>query len=88
MYERNGDAKVLQNTTYITCKTYIGYGTEDIIEYNMMKYDVQYKYVVFTDRANVIDMKPVPKILKLAQINGLMERNHQGQWVISTSILP
>ena len=44
---------MLQNTTYKPCKTHIGYGTEDRIEYNMMKDDAQYKHIVFTDRENV-----------------------------------
>ena len=87
-YERNGDAKVVQNTTYTTCKTHIGYGTEDQAEYNRMHNDARYKHIIFTDRQNIPDMKPVPETMKIAQISGLKERNAQGQWVISTSFLP
>ena len=87
-YEINGDAKVLQNTTYTTSKIHIGYGTEDQAEYNRMKEDAQYKHVVFTDRSNVPDTKPLPGTMKFAQIHGLKERNLEGQWAVFSSILP
>lgn len=38
-YKRNGDSKVVQNTTYTTSKIHIGYGTEDQVEYTRMKQD-------------------------------------------------
>ena len=70
---RNGDAKVLQNTTYTTCKTHIEYGTEDQTEYNQMHHDAQCKHVVFNDRQNVSDMKTVPDSINIAPIIGLKE---------------
>ena len=87
-YEINGDAKVLQNIIYTTSKTHIGYGTEDQAEYKRMKEDSQYKYVVFTDRNNVPDVKPLTGTMKFAQIHGMKERNLEGQWAVSASILP
>ena len=53
-----------------------------------MHNDARYKHIIFTDRQNIPDMKPVPETMKIAQISGLKERNAQGQWVISTSFLP
>ena len=53
-----------------------------------MKEGAQYKHVVFTDRNNVPDIKPLTGTMKFAQIHGLKEINIEGWWVVSASILP
>ena len=58
-YERTGNAKVVKNTTFTTIKTHIGYGTEHTQEYASMINTGQYKHVIFTDRQDVLDIKPI-----------------------------
>ena len=69
-YERTGDAKVVKNTTFTTIKTHIGYGTEHKQEYTSMIDTGQYKHVVFTDRQDVPDMKPIQGTMLISQVNG------------------
>lgn len=87
-YERDGDAKILKHTTYITCKAHIGYGTEDKQEYNKMQAEGQYKHVIFTNEDNVPDMKPLTRTMNFAQINGQTDTIIQGTFTVTSSNLP
>ena len=35
-YEENGDPRIIKNTTFTTKETHIGFGTEDIEQYNSL----------------------------------------------------
>ena len=69
-YEHTGDAKVVKNTTFTTIKTHIGYGTEKTQEYASMINTGQYKHVIFTDRQDVPDIKPIQGTMLISQVNG------------------
>ena len=85
-YESQGDEKVLQNTTFKTCKTHIGYCTEHKAEYDELK-QAGNTHIVFTNRKMIPDMVPIKGTLLLAQISGL-RKEQNGKWCLTTSTLP
>ena len=69
-YEMNGDQRVVENTMYTTTKTHIGFGTENKQQYDKLRQYNQLDHIVFTDRENIPDMKPLENTLKLSQVQG------------------
>ena len=55
-YEALGDARVLQNTTFTTSRTFLGYATEDREEFERLVEKNPEQHIVFTDRINKTDM--------------------------------
>ena len=63
-YERQGDVRALRNSTCKTCKTFIGYATEDKQEYDILLQKIL-PHIVFTDPENIPDMSPIKNTLKI-----------------------
>ena len=74
-FEEAGDVRVLNNTTFKTKCTYIGYGTEKKEEYNNLL--PNHAHIVFTDRNPTLlkDMEPVKGTLKISQVESKRESN-------------
>ena len=87
-YEEDGDARILKNTPFTTTKTHIGFGTEDITQYNTLPSNPNYSHIVYTPRDNVPDMKPIKGTQLIAQVSGCSQPNSDGQWTIDHSLLP
>ena len=88
-YELNGDERVLQNTTYTTRHTHIGYATEDKSECDSL-IAAGFDNIIFTNRETLNpDIVPLKDTLKTSQFQGEPSPNAEtGQWTITTSILP
>lgn len=89
MYEREGNEKILQNTTFTSRNTYVGYITDDKHEFDGLR-NAQYEHVLYTDRENPEpDMKPLKDTLKLSQVQGdILENLATGKWTITSAHLP
>ena len=85
-YEKNGDARVLGNTIFKSRFTHFGFATEDIDEYNRLVGENK-KHIVFTNRENVPDMKPVPHTLQIGQVESTVDAADDNKWKFQTSFL-
>ena len=89
-YERDGDARILKNTTFTTCRTHIGYVTESKEEYDKIHAD--HEHIVHTDRiaaAKLSDVKPLKGTLSIAQVTGHKEKDSvTNKWSVTTADLP
>lgn len=87
-YERDGDAKILKNTTYTSKNTYVGYATEDKDEYDTLM-SAGHQHLLFTERAIIDpDMKRLNNTLKLSQVQGDATPNSTtGKWTVTSSFL-
>ena len=54
----------------------IGYATENKEEYNKMSEDPNNKHIIFTDRENIPDMKPIKDTLNTSQVQGQLAGNN------------
>ena len=87
-YEMNGDQRVVENTMYTTTKTYISFGTENKQQYDKLRQDNPLDHIVFTDRENIPDMKPLENTLKLSQVQGYTHQSNKSKWIITSAYLP
>ena len=88
-YKRKGDAKVVENTTLTTMRTYIGFSTERKSQYEELSVNSDYHHTVYTGRTNILDMKPVTSSLNLSQISGYLQPDPvSNYWCLSTDELP
>ena len=88
MYEKNGDPRIIKNTTFTTKETHIGFGTEDIEQYNSLSSNPKYKHIVHTPRDNVPDMDTIKGTTLIAQVSGCRNPNEDGRWTLDHSLLP
>jgi hypothetical protein len=88
-YERDGSAKVIQNTTYTSRNTYIGYAMQDKHEFEALR-NAGHEHAVFTDRENTApDMKPLKDTLKVSQVQGdIIPNPLTGKWNVTSAFLP
>ena len=84
-YEKDGDARVLENTPFTTHSAYTGYCTEDKEEYERLS--KEHNHVVFTDRENIPDMKTIVGSQKLFHVKG-SSKNTGKEMELVTSLLP
>lgn len=89
-YERERDEKILQNTTFTSRNTYVGYVTEDSREFDALQGLPEHEHTVFTERENIEpDMKPLKHTLQVSQVQGDIAPNPvTGKWKITSSFLP
>ena len=87
-YEENDDPRIIKNTTFTTKETHIGFGTEDIVEYDSLLSNPDYKHIVHTPRDNVPDMDTIKGTTLIAQVSGCQHPNDEGKWTIDHSLLP
>ena len=40
--------------------------------------NITYKHIIFTNRAEILDMKPIPQTLKISQVQGDREIGDDG----------
>lgn len=83
-YEQTYNIKVLDNSTFRTKQTYIGYGIEDRERYDALMAEGLHSNIVFTDRVNIPDMETVKDTLKISQINN----THDSQFDFETAFRP
>lgn len=62
-HEQTYNTKVLDNSTFTTKWTHIGFGTEDREKYDKLVAEGVHSNIVFMDRTNIPDMLPVPDTL-------------------------
>ena len=84
--EKSGDARVLGNTTFKSRFTHFGFVTEDIDEYKMLVGENK-KHIVFTNREDMPDVKPVPETLKIGQVESTIDASDDNKWKFRTSFL-
>ena len=87
-YEESGDPRIIKNTMFTTKETHIGFGTEDLAEYNSLSSNPDYKHIVHTPRDNVPDMDTIKGTTLIAQVSGCQHPNAEGKWTIDHSLLP
>ena len=89
-YKIDGDERVLKNTTLSTRRTFIEFGTENKIEYDALISNTEYRHVVYTNRDDIPDTKPLKSTLKIAQVSGELEPADvtNSKWTIKSSFLP
>ena len=87
-YEQAGDVRVLDNTTYKTRCTYIGYGTENKEEYNTLF--LNNSHIVFTERNLTLlkDMEAIKGTQKISQVESKRKSNQTNDYAFVTSSLP
>ena len=68
-WEKEGDEKLLDRTTYKTNRTFVGCPTETLEECNNLT-NANYQNIVCTNRSNVSDMKPIKDAQKLFYVTG------------------
>ena len=79
---------MLQNQSFVTACTYIGFATEEKNEFDEMVANDEYNHIVFTDRGQKPDMefiKGTHKILQVKSVKGSTVDNH---WLFRSSHLP
>ena len=89
--EIDGDEGVLNNTTFTTKHTFIGYVTEDRGEYEAKSNDDEYNHIVHVDRTESESSKTkrLQDTLKISQVQGHPVRNPDtGKWMVTKSDLP
>ena len=88
-YERDGDECILNNTTISTRRTLIGFGTVNKIGYAALISNTEYEHVVYTNRDDTPNMKPLKSTLKIAQVSGELEPSDvtNSKWTIKSSFL-
>ena len=87
-YERNGDAKVVENTIYTIAEAHIGFGTENKDEYDKLKEANTANCIILTNRDNIPGMKPIQNTQKLAQVQGYTHPSAEDEWKLTTDFLP
>ena len=86
-YEDTGDIRVLENTTFRTQRTFVGFGTEDKDEYEKMTIEGK-KHVVFTDHHNIKDTAQIKGTQQLFQVQGAARVRTDGDYDLHTFKLP
>ena len=88
-YEANNDIRVLQNSTYRTACTYVGFCSEDIDEYNILKNNPDNSHIVYSDRKKPIpDMHAIKGTQEISQIQSIRGSNPENNWSFITSYRP
>ena len=80
--KRMGMPEFLKKTPFTTTKTHIGFGTEDLAEYNTLSSNPNYRHIVYTPRDVIPDMKPIKGTLLIAQVSGCSRPNSDGLWTM------
>ena len=88
-YESNGDPRVIENTTFTTKNTYVGFGTESYSEYESLNANDDYDNIIFIDRSpNQPDIHTLDNTMLLSEVKGHPEPNsNTGKWTVTTSTL-
>ena len=88
-YEQNGDPRVMQNTTFTTKNTYIGFGTESFSEYESLNANPDYDNIIFINRSpDQPDIHKLDNTMLLSEVKGHPEPNADtGKWAVTTSTL-
>ena len=86
-WEKDGDERILKNTTFTTQRTFIGLGIEDHDEYLQLK-EAGNDHIIYTNRVSVPDMNAIEGTRTVFQIQGNIEPTSPDKWTIHTSILP
>ena len=88
-YEEGGDERVLRNTTLTTKRTFVGFATQNITDYDRLVSNTDYNHIVYTDRESIPDMKPLVDTLKISQVSGEYDQDTAtGKWSTTASFLP
>ena len=80
-WETDKDNKILTKTVYKTKRTFIGLGVEDLKKYDELVLSGR-KHIIFADRRNLPDMKPIEGTLRNFQATG----NSDGQTIMTSEL--
>jgi len=86
-WEKDGNERILKNTTFTTQRTFIGLGIEDHDEYFQLK-EAGNDHIIYTNRVSVPDMNAIEGTRTVFQIQGNIEPTSPDKWTIHTSIIP
>ena len=88
-HEESGDVRVLNNRIFRTKSTYIGFCTENIDEFNILRNNDNYHHIVYTDRTTILpDMKTIKGTQTISQVEGIKGSSAANSWEFKTSIQP
>ena len=86
-WEKDGDERILKNTTFTTQCTFIGLGIEDHDEYLQLNEEGD-DHIIYTNRLLFPDMNTIEGTDTVFQIQENIEPTSTSKWTIHTTILP